>query len=748
MSIKIFLKKALSLTIIAGLIISNIPSFALAEETEKVILSTDAIWSISDVGQDLGTDWLNENYDYSSWKKGKAPFGFGDAISETNPNVPLATEVSFGDDENNKYITTYAKTEVNVDSLKDFEALQVYVHADDGTVVYVNGQELFRRGIDESVIVDYNTPAKFSLKEEKFTVPVDSLKEGKNVISAEVHQDGGDSSDLWFEMSIAALKEAPEIIDYTQTPIPNPNAEIGEVSRVVVSFKGDIETSKGFTWYTTQASANSDLQIIEKTDNENPSFENALTFKGNFQRSTNAPQFVVHKAQATGLKKNTEYQFRVGDADLGLWSKVGTFETADKDGKFTFIDLADSQAKSETEAVLSSETFEKAFETVEDAQFMMLNGDIVDSGSKEEQWGWLLDHSDDTLLNTTFVAAAGNHDDDPESFIEHFNIDTPAGSSTKTGAYFSFDYENAHFIVLNNNEDSEEFRDFTPEQIEWLKADVKAAKANNGIDWVIAVTHKGPYTTSNHATDDDIMGTNGVREKAAPLFSELGIDLILQGHDHIYARTLPIKDGEATVYDTKVKNYDGQQIEYAVNPDGTIYLIPSTAGPKVYYKNAKIDPTYYDVFAVSNEHSAAKYGSDPSDPSRPVRSQIQNFVEFSIDGKQLTAVSYEIDQSINNGTPYAIDTFGIIKNESSKEVKETPVRNNQNIEKPKASIQIKTESIKSNANDKIKYTVISGDVLWKIADKYGVTYQDIQMLNEIGNPNLIYPGQVLVIPSK
>jgi LysM repeat protein len=731
------LLKASISTFLAGLMIISSVMPAMATQNDqtsldggkiKNILTYDAEWSYSDAGKDLGTDWLKNDYDYSSWAKGKAPLGFGDAVSETNPDIPLGTEVSFGEDENNKYMTTYAKTEIEVDSLKGYEVLEIYVHADDGAVVYFNGVEIFRRGIDEDETVNYNTPAKFSIKEETFVVPIDALKEGTNIISAEVHQDGGDSSDLWFEMSIKALEKAPVVIDYSKTPIPNPEAEVGEVSRVVVSFHGDTTTSKGFTWYTTQASASSDLQVIEKTDEEEPSFENAIKFAGSYQRSTNAPEFVVHKAKATGLMPNTEYQFRVGDADLDLWSDVGTFETADDDGIFTFINLADSQAKSEMEAVLSSETFEKAYETVEDSEFMVINGDIVDTGMNENQWGWVLDHSDDTLLNTTFVAAAGNHDEDPESFIEHFNLDTPDGSSTETGAYFSYDYENTHFIILNNNEDSQDFRNFSPEQIAWLKADVKAAKKDKEIQWIIAVMHKGPYTTSNHATDDDIMDENGVREKVVPIFNELGIDLVLQGHDHIYARSKPIKNGEATKVEKKVENFEETQVEYSINPDGTIYLIPSTAGPKVYYRNTDIDPAYFDLFEVANEHNAAKYGSDPNDDSRPVRSQIQNFVEFKIDGNKLTGITYEIDQSKDDGKPYVIDTFGIIKEDS--------------------------ESVPTSASEKpedsseITYTVKAGDTLWGIGLKYGITYQEIQRENKISNPDLIFPGQVFIIPVK
>ena len=153
----------------------------------------------------------------------------------------------------------------------------------------------------------------------------------------------------------------------------------GEVTRVTATFYGDTTTSRGFTWYTSQASVQSDLEIIEKTDII-PDFEHAIKFEGDCQRSTNVPDYIVHKAQATDLKSNTKYQYRVGDAQFGLWSEVGTFETADTDGQFTFINLADSQAKTEEEAILSSETFKKANETIKDSEFMILNGDIVDSG--------------------------------------------------------------------------------------------------------------------------------------------------------------------------------------------------------------------------------------------------------------------------------------------------------------------------------------------------------------------------------
>lgn len=46
------------------------------------------------------------------------------------------------------------------------------------------------------------------------------------------------------------------------------------------------------------------------------------------------------------------------------------------------------------------------------------------------------------------------------------------------------------------------------------------------------------------------------------------------------------------------------------------------------------------------------------------------------------------------------------------------------------------------------YTVKSGDTLSEIGQEFGVDYMDIARLNDIKNPDLIYPGQVFKIPNK
>jgi 3',5'-cyclic AMP phosphodiesterase CpdA len=249
--------------------------------------------------------------------------------------------------------------------------------------------------------------------------------------------------------------------------------------------------------------------------------------------------------------------------------------------------------------------------------------------------------------------------------IEHFHLKTPPGSPTSNGAYYSVDYGNAHFIVLNTNETSWTYSDFSRAQAKWLKADAAAARARGA--WLIVLMHKGPYTTSAHATDGDIKGWRGVRARVAPLLEKLDADLVLQGHDHIYARTKPIKEnGTAAASSKRTEVFNGRKIEYEVAPKGTIYLIPATAGPKTYYRNKKLSADFYRLFELADENHAAAYGPEGS-RGRSVSGQIQNFTVITIDGAKLTAVSYEINQSSNNARPYIIDQFGIVKEQAPRQ---------------------------------------------------------------------------------
>ncbi len=69
-------------------------------------------------------------------------------------------------------------------------------------------------------------------------------------------------------------------------------------------------------------------------------------------------------------------------------------------------------------------------------------------------------------------------------------------------------------------------------------------------------------------------------------------------------------------------------------------------------------------------------------------------------------------------------------------------------ETPVETPVVETPEVVTPPTTVVTYTVVSGDMLWKIAQTYGVTWQQIAEVNKLANPNLIFPGDVFVIPAK
>lgn len=443
-----------------------------------------------------------------------------------------------------------------------------------------------------------------------------------------------------------------------EPPSPEPTAAAGSapspagkqatgssalISKITVTFCGDASTAKGFTWYTNRDSQSSDVQVTPQTG-QTPDFSRAKTFTGTVADSHNSPDELIHKASAAGLTGNTAYCYRVGDAGLNIWSEPAVFTTAPESGSFTFIDMSDTQFANQAGANITADTIAKALFQAGNAGFIIHNGDVVDNKS-EKQWNLLLQTAKASLMNTTIMPSSGNHDAGNSTFIDHFNFDTPGQSAT--GAYYSVDYSNAHFVVLNTNESSDHYKEFTNAQVDWLKADIGSAKSA-GAQWIIVVMHMGPYTTAEHSSDSNIKNT---RAKIAPLLSELGVDLVLQGHDHVYERSKPIADGAAAKETIVTEAFNGSPVNYIADPKGTVYLTPGTAGTKHYYQNAGLSKSYLNLFDVAD----GPYKGDPD-----LNNQ-ETFIAITIDGSRLTATAYQISKTINNGAPYIIDQLGIMK---------------------------------------------------------------------------------------
>jgi hypothetical protein len=94
--------------------------------------------------------------------------------------------------------------------------------------------------------------------------------------------------------------------------------------------------------------------------------------------------------------------------------------------------------------------------------------------------------------------------------------------------------------------------------------------------------HKALYSQGSHYADDDVVA---MRAQLGALMPELGIDMVFQGHDHVYMRTGSLVNNALTPYDRVYLNYDGGVYRAQIQPDGVTYVISGTAGVKTYIQN-------------------------------------------------------------------------------------------------------------------------------------------------------------------
>ena len=105
---------------------------------------------------------------------------------------------------------------------------------------------------------------------------------------------------------------------------------------------------------------------------------------------------------------------------------------------------------------------------------------------------------------------------------------------------------------------------------------------NSDAQWKFVTLHKAVYSQGSHYKDDDVCA---IREQLQVLMPQLGIDMVFQGHDHVYMRTGSLVNNANTPFDTAYLNHNGRVYKTQVQPTGTTYVISGTCGVKTYIQN-------------------------------------------------------------------------------------------------------------------------------------------------------------------
>jgi Purple acid Phosphatase, N-terminal domain/Calcineurin-like phosphoesterase len=269
-------------------------------------------------------------------------------------------------------------------------------------------------------------------------------------------------------------------------------------------------------------------------------------------------QYYLHAA-LDGLRPGTTYYYQVGHQGLNPASGapsplVGTFTTAPEGPvAFTFTAFGDQGVTYDVVATAN-------LIAAQSPAFHLHAGDI--SYAENGGGGLITDDYDPRAWDSYFVETAqtaahipwmyslGNHEMEvwysPDGYgADVTRLDFPGNGPAICPGTYSFTYGNVAFISLDPNDVSYEIPANLGyshgQQTTWLAGTLAALRANRGTDFVVVFFHHCAYCTCTaHGCE------GGVQQYWTPLFDQYAVDLVINGHNHIYERTDPIKAGART----------------------------------------------------------------------------------------------------------------------------------------------------------------------------------------------------------
>jgi hypothetical protein len=349
------------------------------------------------------------------------------------------------------------------------------------------------------------------------------------------------------------------------------------------------------SWYTSANTAQA-VQVAPTSQLVNGEFPaSAVSYAATITANTVNGGFNAH-AVLDGLQENTAYSYRVGAT--GAWSSTYAFKTRSFAGDFDFLFFGDPQIGSSGDVAKDGagwgDTLSVALAANPDVELLESGGDQVETANTESQWNAFF--ASDKLRQYPWAATIGNHDVGGKAYDQHFwtpNTDRSApfyagSATTSSGGDYWYIFKGVLFIHLNSNAYAS---GSDAAHVGYVTSVVNAHKAE--AKFTVLVFHHAIYSPAAHANDGD----NKIRRQDFPTaFSNLGVDLVLAGHDHSYSRSYAIKNGAKA-------NASEQPGAATVSkgPGGVIYVTGNSAsGSK-----------YYDL----STPVAGEFGPDPLDPT-------------------------------------------------------------------------------------------------------------------------------------
>ena len=193
-----------------------------------------------------------------------------------------------------------------------------------------------------------------------------------------------------------------------------------------------------------------------------------------------------------------------------------------------------------------------------DPEIILLVGDLGQSTAEK----WIESSKIIGKENVYIVLGDGDLPQEKQKLREYYDLNND---------YYSFDYENIHFLAVTPADITlaERARGVSQEtisndkmQLDFIRTDLKHANDNPETDFTIVFMHLPMYSSIQYPFMD-------LRDELQPMFDLYGVDLVISGHQHAYERTYPV------MFNNAITDYE--KCSYN-NPDGQIYLTVGTGG--------------------------------------------------------------------------------------------------------------------------------------------------------------------------
>ena len=512
-------------------------------------------WKYYDLGMEppdqVDLHWSDSAFTDTGWSIGPAQLGYGDG-DEATVLDPV--------------FTAYFRHQFNITDTSLFSAFKLDLLYDDGAIVYLNGVEIWRINMAAG-LVGYDSFAISSSGDnavKSLTIPTTALIEGQNTIAVEVHQRSATSSDISFDLLFDGILAG--VVDLTRGPYLQKGTQEGMVIK----------------WRTSIA-AGSIVRYGLSPDNLDFEYVDTLN------------QYLDHEVELSDLSPYTTYYYEIASNQGILFAADTTnyFRTSPIPGSNTLFRawiLGDPGTANQNARNVRNAYYQYVGNKHTDMILFLGDNAYGDGTDEEYQYAVFEDMYEDKLRNTVSWSTLGNHDGHSASsalqsgpYYDIFTFPTQAeagGIASGTEAYYSFDYGNAHFIVLDSYESD---RAINGPMYNWCLNDIQ----NTSAEWIIAFWHHPAYSMGSHNSDTEGRMVD-MREQFLPMLEENGVDLVLSGHSHSYERSYFIH-GHYDISDSF--NVDQHTVGINGHGDGRIngdgaYANPVCSNPGAVYVTA------------------------------------------------------------------------------------------------------------------------------------------------------------------